>query len=135
MNTNYTNKNDQKLIYPELSYIITGICFDIHNEIGRFAREKQYGDLLERKLLETNIPFKREYKVGETGNIIDFFIDNKIVLELKAKRLVLKEDFYQCQRYLQILDNKLGLIINFRNTYLKPIRIIKIETDARKKFL
>jgi hypothetical protein len=30
----------KKVIYPELSYKITGIFFDIHKELGLFAREK-----------------------------------------------------------------------------------------------
>lgn len=137
MNTNYTNRKreDSKLIHPELSYIITGICFDIHNNLGRFAKEKQYCDLLEEKLKELNIPYKREYKFKDSGNILDFLIDDKIVLEVKSKRLILKEDFYQIQRYLQVLDKKLGLIVNFRNRYLKPVRVVKIETDTRKRFI
>lgn len=43
----HTNDTNEKLIYPELSYLITGICFEAHNEKGRFARERQYADLLE----------------------------------------------------------------------------------------
>lgn len=61
-------------------------------------------------------------------------VDDKIVLEIKAKRLVSKEDFYQLQRYLQFSTKKLGLMVNFRNRYLKPARIIRIDTDAREKF-
>ena len=49
MYTNDTN-NANKLIYPKLSYVVTGICFDVHNELERYSREKQYGDLIERKL-------------------------------------------------------------------------------------
>jgi len=30
-----------ELIYPDLSYKINGILYSIHNEVGRFAREKQ----------------------------------------------------------------------------------------------
>ncbi len=134
MHTNDTNKNT-KLIYPELSYLITGICFEVHNRLGRYAREKQYGDLLEEKLKEIKIPYKREFRIEKTGNTIDFLIDNKIILELKAAHLILKEDYYQTQRYLQASDIKLALLINFRNRYLKPIRIIKIDTEARSKFV
>lgn len=134
MHTNDTNEN-KKLIYPELSYIITGICFNIRNELGRYDREKQYADLLEKKLKEVNIPYKREYNIKETGNIIDFIIDSKIILELKVKRFIIKDDYYQIQRYLQILDVRFGLIVNFRHRYLKPIRIVRIDTDIKKKFI
>ena len=134
MHTNYTNKN-KKLIYPELSYLITGICFEVHNKLGRYAREKQYGDLLEEKLKEVKIPHKREFKIGKTGNTADFLVDNKIILELKTEPLILREDYYQTQRYLQASNIKLALLINFRNRYLKPIRVIKIDTDAKNKFV
>ena len=132
MHTNNTNK---KLIYPQLSYLITGICFNIHNKLGRYAREKQYGDLLEEKLKEVKVSYKRELKIGKTGNTVDFLIDNKIILELKVKPFILKEDYYQTQKYLQSSNMKLALLVNFRNRYLKPIRIIKIETNAKNKFV
>ncbi|MEK9134859.1 MAG: GxxExxY protein [Patescibacteria group bacterium] len=126
---------NNKLIYPELSYLITGICFEAHNKLGRYAREKQYGDLLEQKFKEIKIPYKRELRIFKTGNTIDFLIDDKILLELKAKPLIVKEDYYQTQRYLQSLNIKLALLINFRNRYLKPNRIIRIDTDIKNKFL
>ncbi len=123
-----------ELIHPELSYLITGICFEAHNELGRYAREKQYGDFIEVKLKELKILYKREISVSDTGNILDFLIDDKIVLELKAKRIITKDDYYQIQRYLQICDLRLGILVNFRDTYIKPHRIVKIETNNAEKF-
>lgn len=134
MGTNDTN-NTNKIIYPELSYIITGICFEVHNELDRFSREKQYGDLLEKKLKEIKIPYKRELMIGESGNTVDFLIDDKLIIELKAKRIITKEDYFQLQRYLQTLNIKLGILINFREKYLSPKRIIKIDTNNKNKFV
>ena len=119
---------NEKIIYPELSYIITGILFSVHNELGQYAREKQYGDLIEVKLKEAKIPYKREVAIADSGNILDFIIDNKIVLELKATRILTKENYRQIQNYLQQSQAKLGMLVNFRSKYLKPIRIIRIDS-------
>lgn len=125
----------RKLIYPELSYLIVGLCFQVHNELGRFSREKQYADSLENKIKEIKLPYKRELRVGDSGNIVDFLFDDKILLDLKAKRIVIKEDYYQIQRYLQLLAIRLGIIINFRSHYLTPKRVVLIETEAKYKFI
>ncbi len=78
MDTNNTS-GEVKLIYPKLSYTLTGAFFDVHNALGRFAREKQYSDLLEQKLKELEVPHKREHRIGNSGNIVDFFVDEYTV--------------------------------------------------------
>jgi len=133
MDTNAKNKST-KVIYPELSYILTGVCFSAHNELGRYAREKQYSNFIEKKLKESNVLFKRECSVGDSGNIIDFVVDDKIALELKAKRLLSKEDYFQTQRYLQESKLKLGLLVNFRPKYIKPERIVRIDTLRQSRY-
>lgn len=125
---------DEKIIHKELSYVVTGLLFKIHTELGRYCREKQYGDALEKLLKKENIKFEREKEFSvqaidnQHTNKVDFIIEDKIILELKAKPIIQKEDYYQTQRYLQASGYKLGLMINFRNKYLKPIRIIRINS-------
>jgi len=126
MTTNNQQINS-KVIYPDLSYKITGILFAAHNELGQYAREKQYGDLIEKKLKETKIPYKRELSISDSGNILDFIIDDRIILELKSIRMITRDNYRQIQNYLQAANIKLGLLINFRSKYLKPIRIIRID--------
>jgi len=123
--------NKEKIIHPELSYKINGILFTVQNNLGRFCNEKQYGDATEKLLTENNIKYEREKKLpklfdGEQDgrNIADFLIENSILLELKAKRIIGREDYYQVRRYLGSLKLKLGILVNFRDRYLKPHRIL-----------
>ncbi len=115
-------------ILGDLSYKINGLCFNVHNELGRFCREKQYSDKFEEILKLNKISYKREYKINKLdfpeGNVVDYIIEDKIILDLKAKKFITKEDYYQMLRYLKAANLQLGLIINFRNTYLKPKRVI-----------
>lgn len=118
------------IVYRELSYRIVGICFRAHRELGRFARERQYADRVEALLRETRIPYEREYDLHHLdpgvpeGNRVDFLIDGRVVVECKAKPFVTKEDYVQVQRYLHASKCRLGLLVNFRNAYLKPKRIL-----------
>lgn len=129
--TNRTMKKD--LLYPELSYKITGVLFKVHNKLGRFCREKQYCDLLESELKEADLIFGREkilpmncINEEDKSNKVDFCIENKILLEIKSKKFITKEDYFQTKRYLKASNFKLGLIVNFRSTYLKPKRVINL---------
>lgn len=121
----------QELIYPELSYTIVGILFSVHNELGRYKSEKQYDDAVEERLRELNIPHEREKMLlpnfsGEHGgrSKADFIVDNKIILEIKAKRLVSRDDYFQVKRYRESEKRRLGILVNFRQRYLSPKRIL-----------
>ena len=130
----HANDTNEKILYRDLSYRINGLLYEVHNELGRYCRERQYGDALENLLKKANIEFKREKElpiplVKNTGtNKADFVVENSILLELKAKPIITKEDYAQIQRYLQAAKIKLGLLVNFRNKYLKPIRIIRFNS-------
>ena len=117
MNTNNTNtprdKGEKRILYKELSYEIVGSCFGTQNELGRYAREKQYGDLLEKKLKERGLSYEREKFISKTGvdaNRADFIVENTIIVEIKAKPFLTREDYYQLLRYLEFANLPLGML-------------------------
>src|SRR3989344_2292759 len=130
MNTDDTDNADSKnlgFLYENLTYAINGVLYSTHNELGQYAREKQYGDVAQRIFKERNINFEREKRIGDSGNTLDGVVENKVALEFKAKRIITKEDYYQVQRYLQETGLKLAIIVNFRDKYIRPKRIVKID--------
>lgn len=127
----------EKIVEKELSYILNGIFFEIQKELGRFCQEKQYSDLLEQKLKKNNLNFQREQPIkinGKKSNFADFIVENKIIIELKVKPFIEKNDYYQISRYLEIKNIELGLIVNFRQKYLKPKRILNPKFKEIKSF-
>ena len=126
MHPNIPNKKEG-IVEKELSYMLGGVFFEIHNELGRFCRERQYSDMLEKRLEEKNIHFVRELPIeiaGRKSNFADFVVSNKVLIEVKAKDFIGKEEYFQVMRYLEATDLELGLIVNFRNKYLKPQRVL-----------
>ena len=121
-------KKKINLLYEDLTYKIRGMLFQVQNEIGRFAKEKQYAGLIETKIIAKGWTYRREERISDSGNVIDFIIQDKVILELKAKPFLLKLDYYQLQRYLQFSQIKLGILVNFRSPYLNPKRVLLAES-------
>ncbi len=123
-----------KVVFPELSYIICGLCFQVHNKLGRFRNEKQYADAFENLLKENKINYVREMALsgsfeGEKArrNIPDFIMENKIAVDFKDKGVITKEDYFQMRRYLASVGYRLGIIVNFRQKILSPKRVLNTE--------
>lgn len=120
-----------RLLHKELSYAVCGILFTVHNAVGRFASEKQVCDLVVEQLVKQLIPYIREFNLpspheGEKfgRDHVDFLIDNKIVLEIKYKNYLRKEDYEQIKRYLVVTNLALGILVNFRQERIVPKRIL-----------
>src|SRR3989338_8077311 len=108
------------LVYEELSFKIRGIIYQVHNELGQHRNEKQYCDNIEFKLNEHKLNFEREKQLPESfegekkgRNRLDFVIEDKIILEVKAVPSFSREDYSQCLRYLVSSDKELALLVNF----------------------
>jgi len=120
-----------EIIYKELSYKLNGIFYNVHNKLGKFCNHNQYCDAIEISLKENGIDYKREVKIpiqfkgsDIEGNQLDFVIEDSIIIDVKAKKYITKQDYIQMQRYLNATNCKLGIIVNFREQSLKPKRVI-----------
>ena len=129
---------NKSILYPELSYKLYNLFFKTHNELGRFRNEKQYCDYFEYLLRENKLGYVREFELlisfnGEKKrrNIVDFIIEDKIIIDFKTKTIITKEDYFQMQRYLISAGKELGIIVNFRQKSIKPKRVL--NTSLFKK--
>jgi GxxExxY protein len=114
-----------------LTYKIIGFCYEIQNKLGNNYKEKYYQRALEEELIRNNIKFEREksfylkYKSKIIGkHYIDFLIGKELVLELKTIPFIGKREYQQLLMYLNSLQLKWGLLINFRSQKLQIRRIV-----------
>lgn len=99
---------NNKVIYPELSYKIMGVLFKVQNELGNKYQEKYYQRAIELEFKKQKIIFQREICVdlsycGERIGkyFLDFLVEDKIILEIKAIDKFGIVDFKQISAYLQ----------------------------------
>lgn len=125
------NKQIDNLVYPELSYQLTGILFKIHNKLGPNFQEKYYQRAIEVELKKQSVSYQREkmvklkYESEDIGKyFLDFIVDNKIVLEIKTDEFFRRRYLQQVLDYLSATNLKLAIIVNFRKDKLFYKRII-----------
>ena len=120
-----------ELIYPELSYKLVGILFEVDNQIGYGHRENLYQVAIKNLLEENKINFKEQLESQISINnqpikkyFVDFLIDDKIILEIKAGDRFNRDNIAQVYDYLKANNLKLGIIANFTKSGVKFKRII-----------
>jgi len=117
-------------LYRELTYEIRGILYIVHNYLGCYRNEKQYGDATEYGLKKRGLKYEREKVLpisfsGERSgrNRVDFLVENKIFIELNVVPRITRNEYHQCLRYLASSDIQLLLLVNFypKSLYIKRI--------------
>lgn len=110
----------EDLIYPELSFQIIGILFDVYNTIGYGFLEKVYQKAVAQALQISGLRYKEQlyapivYQDKRVGvNYFDFLIDDKVVLEIKKGDRFAKTHIDQLFQYLVNKKLKLGLLAYF----------------------
>ena len=119
-------------LYKEESSIINGAVFEVHKRLGVGMMEKVYQDALEVEFKLRNIPYEREKRFAvnykgvtlDSYYIADFFCFDKIIVELKSVTELLDIHKAQVRNYLSLTGAELGLLYNFNELYITPVRIL-----------
>ena len=122
------------ILFPELSYKIIGILYEVYNELGYGFQEKFYEKASAKAFKQEGLAYKEqmhiplEFRGEKIGDyFLDFLVDDKIVLELKKGDKFSKKNIDQVYAYLKAKDLKLGIIAQFTSQGLKFKRIVNIK--------
>ena len=126
--------------YSERTGLIIGCAMEVHKQMGNGFQEVIYQRALAIEFETKSIQAVREhempiyYKEQQIGTRrVDFFVDEKISVELKA--LAKLEDVHLAQaiNYLEAYDLEIGLLINFGAKSLEFKRLINKKFNQQKQ--
>jgi GxxExxY protein len=118
--------------YSDLTAKIIGAAIEVHKTLGNGFQEVVYQRALAIEMTEEGLIFSREHEIElqyKGINIgtrrVDFFVEEKIMVEIKA--LIKLEDVHLAQaiNYLEAYDLKIGLLINFGAKSLEFKRLMR----------
>lgn len=116
--------------FKEITEKIIGSTMKVHAALGNGFQEVIYQRALEIEMQEAGLHFEREmnmpvfYKGGQIGERrVDFFVEGKIMVELKAILQLEKVHLAQAKNYLEAYNMQIGLLINFGSISLQFKRL------------
>jgi GxxExxY protein len=125
------DRDEEKILFKELSYEIIGAAMEVHNSLGPGFSEKVYEEAFCIELETRKLAFVRQrlfdvkYKEIKVGEYVpDVVVDNKVLIELKAASEHNPLFDAQVFSYLKTTGLKLGILINFGTKKLTYKRIV-----------
>jgi GxxExxY protein len=126
-------------LHEQESYKIRGAAFTIWKNFRGIFKEKVIENALKKELedqgffLEAQKRIDIYYKGIKVGNYTpDLMVNESILIELKAKQFLIKEDEKQFWQYLRGSQYRLGFLINFGSQQLEIRR--RIYDKAKDKY-
>lgn len=114
----------------EITSEIIAAAFEVHKTIGGGFPESIYQRSLEIELQNRNIESSREfelpvyYKGQKVGSRkVDFLINKRICVELKATSVIEDAHLAQAINYLEAFNLEIGLLLNFGGRSLEIKRL------------
>lgn len=108
------------MLYKEITEKIIKAAMEVHGRLGNGFQELIYQRALEVEFSHLGLINEREkempifYRGIQIGTRrVDFFVENKIMVELKAVILLENVHLAQAMNYLEAYNMEIGLLINF----------------------
>ena len=120
----------------EITRAVIGAAIEVHRILGPGLIERPYEDAICREFHLRGLKWERqkpvpiEYKGVKLGTplILDLLVEEKVIVDLKAKEAVTGLDKKKVLTYLRLSKLRLGLVINF-NVELLRDGITRIVND------
>ncbi len=110
---------------------VIGCAIAVSNALGAGFLEKVYENALALELRASCLEVVQQYPVsvlyrGEVVGdyIADLFIDQRLILEIKAVKALDQVHVAQCINYLRATKHHVGLLLNFGNPKLEIKRLV-----------
>ena len=105
----------------EISHEVIGCAIEVHRALGPGLLESAYEECLAAEMEAYCLSFERQKSIPlvyrniklDCGYRLDFLVEKKMVVELKAIDIVHPIVYAQVLTYLRLLDKRFGLVINF----------------------
>ena len=118
------------LEHEDLTGAIIGAAIAVHKELGPGFVESVYDNALALELRRCSIPFQRQLSVPvvyqgiEVGmHRLDYFVGDRIVVELKAVKDITDLHFAVVRSYLRAVEREHALLLNFAKLTLEVKRV------------
>ncbi len=117
--------------YSDITRKIIGAAMKVHSTLGNGFQEVIYQRALAIEMTKQGLPFQREmempifYDGQDIGTRrVDFFVDGKIMVELKAVTKLEDVHLAQAINYLEAYNMEIGLLLNFGAKSLEFHRLV-----------
>ena len=108
----------------------------VHSVIGCGFQEVIYQRCMAIEMHNNNLQFNREYELPvfyegqQVGTRrVDFFVDNKVMVELKAVSVLDDIHLAQALNYLEAYNAEVGLLLNFGGKSLEYKRLFNKKLE------
>ncbi|MEI6205533.1 MAG: GxxExxY protein [Desulfuromonadales bacterium] len=135
------DEQDKELMHESVTKSIIGCAFEVINELGVGFLESVYEKALLLALQQKGLsaisqhPVKVIFRGECVGDFyVDIFVEEKVIVELKAVKAIAPEHQAQIINYLNATGVEVGLIINFGSPkleYKRFTRKAKLNMDRQ----